>query len=368
MNTSNLYIGLMSGTSVDGIDCALVDFSNGQNQVIATHSHALPNALREDILTLCQGTDVGLSLLGQTDIAIGKLFAEATNALLKSESLSPDAIQAIGSHGQTIFHQPEVEHRFTLQIGDANTIAELTGIPTVADLRSRDMVVKGQGAPLAPLLHQHCFSSAAKNRAVINIGGMANITILSNKRPALAYDTGPGNVLMDYWINKILNKSFDESGAWSASGSVNDTLLESMLQDSYFAQAAPKSTGRELFNKEWLAQHLQKLDGQASDVDIMATLLEFTAVSISNELEKYSEINEAFLCGGGVHNKTLVNRVKQLQPEIALSNTEELGLHPDWVEAVAFAWLAKQNIENKKLDTSLFTGAEKPVILGALYK
>lgn len=368
MKNPNLYIGLMSGTSVDGVDCALIDFSNQKTNVVATHNHPIPAPLREDILQLCEGSHVDLTRFGQTHIAMGKLFAAAVNTLLEEHSINAAEITAIGSHGQTVFHQPDIENSFTLQIGDANTIAELTGIATVADLRGRDMVVQGQGAPLAPLLHQYCFSSKTSNRAVINIGGIANLTVLSNERAPLAYDTGPGNMLMDYWINEKLGKPFDAGGQWAADGKVDEKLLQRLLSDPYFAQAIPKSTGRELFNHIWLVEQIESIGAPIADVDIMATLLEFTALSISNELKKYPELEAAYLCGGGVKNQHLVQRLADLQTKLTIASTEQLGLHPDWVEAVAFAWLAKQNIEGKKTNTSPFTGAAKPVILGALYK
>lgn len=368
MAKPNLYIGLMSGTSVDGIDCALVDCSGATPKLKASLSHDMPADLRDNILTLCKGTDIELELFGRTHVRIGQCFAQAVKLLLDREGLDAEDITAIGSHGQTIFHSPLGENAFTLQIGDGNTIAQLTGITTVTDLRGRDMTVGGQGAPLAPLFHRHCFMEANENRAIVNIGGISNITLLHRDNQQLAYDTGPGNVLMDYWIGKCRQQRYDESGQWAASGTVCNELLNNLRDEDYFGEEPPKSTGRELFNGPWLEAKLQGLASAPNAEDVMATLLEFTASTIVNEIDRHGKTDTIFVCGGGAQNATLMARIDKLAGATKVTSTDVIGVHPDWVEAIAFAWLAQQNIEGIPLDTRLFTGATEPVILGAVYK
>ncbi len=368
MRTLDYYIGLISGTSIDGVDCALVKFNDEQPTVIATHCNPIPSELRSAILRLCSGSGFDIQLLGKVDVEIGRLFASSANTLLMQSGIEYSAIKAIGSHGQTVFHSPGSETPFTMQIGDPNCIAQLTGITTVADFRRRDLVVGGEGAPLAPLLHRNCFGSKSVTRVIVNIGGISNITIVQTDGSCIAFDTGPGNVLMDYWIEKQQNQTYDKGGEWAASGRVSTELLQLLMRESYFELPYPKSTGRELFNNKWLEKQLVQLATTIPAEDVQATLLELTARSIHREIMKVSAPQEIFICGGGAHNDALMRRLRLLFGNIAVADTSELGVHPDWVEAVAFAWMAKQTLEGTRIDTTALTGATKPVILGGIYR
>jgi anhydro-N-acetylmuramic acid kinase len=362
------YIGLMSGTSVDGVDCALVQFNGDQPELIATHSEPIESALRKDILQLCSGKNIDLELYGNTDVAIGQLFARAVLTLLANEDLEKNAIRAIGSHGQTVFHHPQGTTRFTLQIGDPNSIAHLTGITTIADFRRRDMAAGGEGAPLAPVLHRNCFQSASSDRVVLNVGGIANITVLNKDGTCLAFDTGPANVLMDYWITKHQHKNYDKNGDWAASGNIIQPLLKLLLGEPYFSRATPKSTGRELFNGLWLEAKLHKLGQELAIADVQATLLRFTIDSIMNEIRKTSQPTEVYVCGGGAHNNAFMGGLQARLRDCNVLSTAKLGIDPDWVEAIAFAWMAKQTSEGRTIDTTPFTGASQATVLGGIYK
>lgn len=368
MANLDYYIGLISGTSVDGVDCALVQFDGDQPKLIATHSEPIESGLREDILRLCGGKNIDLELYGNTDVAIGQLFARAALTLLTNENIERKAIRAIGSHGQTVFHYPQGATRFTLQIGDPNSIAHLTGITTIADFRRRDMAAGGEGAPLAPLLHRNCFQSASTDRVVLNVGGIANITVLNKDGTCLAFDTGPANVLMDYWIAKYQQKNYDKNGDWAASGNVIQPLLKLLMDDPYFSKKAPKSTGRELFNGPYLEEKLQKLGQNLATSDVQATLLRFTIDSIVNEIRKTSQPTEVYVCGGGSHNNAFMDGLQARLRDCNVLSTAKLGIDPDWVEAIAFAWMAKQTSEGRSIDTTPFTGAAKATILGGVYK
>ena len=368
MANSDYYIGLISGTSVDGVDCALVQFEGNQPKLIASHCEAIDPDLRETILQLCSGKNIDLELLGTTDIAIGQLFAKGVATLLAKETIEKSSILAIGSHGQTVFHHPVGDTRFSLQIGDPNSIAQRTGITTVADFRRRDMAAGGEGAPLAPLLHRNCFHSASSDRVVLNVGGIANITVLNKDGSCLAFDTGPANVLMDYWIGKHQQKNYDKNGDWAASGTVIPGLLKLLLNEPYFAKATPKSTGRELFNGPWLEEKLHSLGMELVIADVQATLLRFTIDSIAEEIRKTATPTEVYVCGGGAHNNAFMAGLQARLRDCNVVSTAELGIDPDWVEAIAFAWMAKQTIEGRTIDSSPFTGAKQATILGGIYK
>lgn len=368
MANSDYYIGLISGTSIDGVDCALVQFTGDTPTVVNTHCNEIPPQLRSRILQLCRGTAIDLPLYGAVDVEIGRLFANSANTLLAKAKLKASDITAIGSHGQTVFHAPTGDYPFTLQIGDPNSIAQLTGITTVADFRRRDMVVGGEGAPLAPLLHRNCFASADVTRVVVNIGGISNITVLDPKQDCFAFDTGTGNVLMDYWIEKQQQLNFDKGGAWAATGKVHESLLRLFLEEPYFAEPHPKSTGRELFNGPWLEKKLAAVAAPVAAEDVQATLLELTAMTIHADIQKATKAQEVFICGGGAQNTVLMNRLQSLFGTVPVASTASLGVHPDWVEATAFAWMAKQTMEGKPIDTTALTGADKPVILGGIYR
>lgn len=364
----DLYIGLMSGTSADGIDVALVDFAQ-QPQLIAATYTPYSKELRQEILALCKRGEDEIKRLGELDILLGRTFAGSIKDLLAQQSITPSAIKAIGSHGQTIRHSPHHPNRFTMQIGDPNTIAAETGIITIADFRRKDMALGGQGAPLVPAFHQQVFASQETNRAIVNIGGIANVTLLKqNSAEVIGYDTGPGNVLMDTWIFSQQNKPHDQDGEWAAQGNIQHDLLKNWLDDAYFSMDAPKSTGREYFNADWLQTQLSQCNKNFSPQDIQATLTELTAASIVREIKKYFTQGELFICGGGANNKHLMLRLQKLAaPHFNVHSTQLLGIHPDWVEAIAFAWLAKQTANQQTSNLPSVTGAKKASVLGGIY-
>ena len=364
------YIGLMSGTSMDGVDAALVGFRNGNTCLVEQHETEMPGELRLRIAALTTPGDNEIERLGQLDIELGKLFARATLELLDKAGISPQQIIAIGSHGQTIRHQPNVTNPFSLQIADPNTIAQLTGITTVADFRRRDMAASGQGAPLVPAFHARAFQANGRHRAILNIGGVANLTLLPDDpaQPIGGFDTGPGNGLLNSWILQHLGKTYDAGGQWSATGTCQARLLEQMLQDPYFDLAPPKSTGRQYFNPQWLEHVLECGRADYAAQDVAATLVELVAQSVRDALERhFPACEELYICGGGVHNLTLRGRIDALLPATSIQSTQALGVDPDWVEALAFAWLAKQTMERKPGNLPSVTGARNDCILGGVY-
>jgi anhydro-N-acetylmuramic acid kinase len=374
MPDTGLYIGVISGTSIDAIDCALIECSHDAITLLATQSGVIPDALRERIVLLCNGKNIDLPLLGSTDIDIGRAFADTINSLLTNSGIKKNQITAIGSHGQTIYHQPEGSSPFSLQIGDPNIIAELTGITTVADFRRRDMAAGGQGAPLAPLFHQQFFHHPTRTRCVVNIGGISNITWINpntDSSPS-GYDTGPGNVLMDGWIRRHLNLPYDNDGQWAGRGQVSEILLQRMLAEPYFKMKSPKSTGRELFNSRWLDAHIEAVTS-VNVADVQRTLLELTATTISDAIHRdlatqnSTAADDLIVCGGGAHNAVLLTRLQNLLPNTRVVASDEHGLAPDWVEAATFAWLANKTLLREKVKTQSLTGAKNPVILGGVY-
>lgn len=370
MAEAHLFAGLISGTSVDGIDCALVDFACQPPRLVATHCESFTGSLRSRILQLCSGEAVTLQILGETDIAIAHAFADATQALLRKAAVDASQVTAIGSHGQTVHHSPNGDFPFTLQLGEPATLAELTGISTVADFRSKDMAAGGQGAPLAPLFHQFFFYTPHCPRLVLNLGGISNVSILAREdgQSVRGFDCGPANVLMDGWISSQRGQAFDEDGQWAASGKVNKALLEDFLREPYFAKAPPKSTGRELFNAHWLAEKLQAYPGIEAQ-DVQATLLELTAQSIAEAIARHApDADELVVCGGGAHNTALMSRLSERLDNMKVFSSEALGLSPDWVEAVTFAWLARQCWLQQAVDCRQLTGARHPCILGGIYQ
>lgn len=359
----------MSGTSADALDAALVDFADErQPRLLATHSQPLSH-LRAEIHALAHPGPNEIQRLGRLSRQLAEISADAVHKLLEKAALRPADIAAIGSHGQTVRHEPPGQslHPFTLQLGDPSTIAELTGITTVADFRCRDIAAGGHGAPLAPAFHQMVFS-ATTPRAVVNIGGMANITLLPDDTRVMGFDTGPGNCLMDYWAQKHLGKAFDQGGRWAASGQSQVGLLTRMLNDPYFRQPPPKSTGREYFNHYWLNERLRTAEALPA-ADIQATLLELTAHTILDAIREAvgNETPETlFVCGGGAHNPVLMRRLAHLG-NLPVSSTGELGVDPQWVEAMAFAWLASRTLRGLPGNEPQVTGACRPVILGGVY-
>jgi anhydro-N-acetylmuramic acid kinase len=365
------YIGLMSGTSVDAVDAALVTISaEGKPVLIASRAHPIPPAMRGEIQALMRAGTNEIERLGELDMALGGLFAEAANALIRQAGLDKKNIRAIGSHGQTLRHRPRAAHPFTLQIGNPSVIAECTGITTVADFRARDIAAGGQGAPLVPAFHRQMFHSTQKNRVILNIGGIANVTYLpaDASQPASGFDTGPGNTLLDQWMGHHNARDCDDAGQWAASGTSSQALLKQLLTDPYFAASPPKSTGREHFNLEWLDNHLKKIPSAPSAADTQATLLQLTARTIAEAVRRFlPKTREVLVCGGGAHNRELMSALAKNFSDIPVATTEALGLHPDWVEAVAFAWLAHQTLEGRPGNVPAVTGARGEVILGGIY-
>lgn len=353
------YIGLMSGTSLDGIDAALVDFSKPAPKLLDTYAKPLPADLKTRLSEFHTPGFDEITRLGELDCLLGNHFADATLQLINQSRFSAKDIQAIGSHGQTIRHHPHGKHQFTLQIADPNIIAATTRITTVADFRRRDMAVCGQGAPLAPAFHHAIFAHETKPRAIVNIGGIANVTLLIPGKPVVGFDTGPGNCLMDAWCEKYIGKPFDQNGEWASTGKTNDTLLETLLSDPYFSREHPKSTGREHFSLEWLKT-------TASPEDTQATLLQLTAKTIIDAIHPHTTTGDIIVCGGGAHNTALLTAL-QSQTRCTVSTTQEYGLDPDWIEAIAFAWFAKLTLEQKPGNLPSVTGAARPVILGGVY-
>lgn len=367
MDHKELYIGLMSGTSVDGIDAALVSLANQKINLISHCYLPYTPAIRRDILALCEKGNNEIERLGDLDRRLGFHFAEAVNALLKQENLTHAAIKAIGSHGQTIRHAPHHKTSFTLQIGDPNTIAAHTGITTVADFRRKDIAFGGQGAPLVPAFHQYMLP--AGDKVIVNIGGIANITLISKtNNHVVGFDSGPGNVLMDAWIDQHQQKNYDDAGKWASSGSVDNALLQLFLKDPYFATPAPKSTGREYFNLNWLNQIYQSYGNKINAQDMQATLVALTAESIIKAIALHVSSGEILICGGGASNQTLMTHLQTLAGEkYNVATTNKYGIHPDWVEAMAFAWLAFRTLNKLPGNLKTVTGAKQETILGAIY-
>ena len=388
-----LYIGMMSGTSLDGMDAVLCQFnpemSNEDNtqppmQLLATYSQDFPPRLREVLLALCQPNGVNqllpeadepkseLDWFGWASRAYAEFASEVVNTLLQQSNTDPESVLAIGCHGQTVRHRPQMG--FSLQLVDANIIAERTGISVVSDFRRRDMAVGGQGAPLVPAFHQALFANPDSTRVLLNLGGIANITVLpaSEEVQVVGYDTGPANLLLDAWTALHTDNSYDASGAWAQSGVIIEPLLQQLLAHPFFAQSHPKSTGREDFNLAWLQDELQTFDQTSvyprySSADVQATLTELTAISASTQINMFvstSKNSSVYVCGGGALNEYLMTRLQAHLPHCTVKITEHLGLAPTWVEAVAFAWLARQTLMGETGNLPAVTGANKGVVLG----
>ncbi|OOG60891.1 anhydro-N-acetylmuramic acid kinase [Rhodanobacter sp. B05] len=362
-----LYLGLISGTSADSIDTVLVNFRDGTPQTLASHAHPWPASLRERMLALAQGESaLDLDAWGRLDVEIGHQFANAALHLLEHSGTPATAIRAIGSHGQTLRHRPGGDYPFTLQVGDPSVIAERCRIDVVADFRRADVAAGGQGAPLLPALHAMLLAAPGRTRAVLNLGGIANITVLAADGSVRGFDTGPANGLLDAWCQRHRGEPFDRDGAFAASGQVDQGLLDAMLADGYFALPPPKSTGREYFHLDWLAAHPALVSLKPADVQ--ATLLELTARSIAAAIAQYAAAaDEVLACGGGVHNHLLMRRLDELLAPRSLRSTAEQGIDPDFLEATAFAWLARQRLLNLPGNLPAVTGARGPRVLGAIY-
>jgi len=365
---SNLYIGIMSGTSANAVDVILADFSSQFPQLIATHAEPINKTLQQAIHAFSNPGFDELSRLAEIDVAIAQLSVQAINQILQKSSLKANRIQAIGSHGQTLRHQPKGKIQYTLQVGDANIIAALTGIPTIADFRRKDLALGGQGAPLTPGFHQHIFASHHSSRVILNLGGIGNISVLptATQPKLLGFDTGPANTLLDQWCQLHFNQPYDNYGEWASQGMIHQELLTLLLKDSYFKKSPPKSIGLEYFSLRWLQQHLQQFT-EINPIDVQATLTELTAHSVSLAINQYSPSGEIIICGGGAYNHFLISRLTQHCPNHTLNSSKIYGIGPEWVEATAFAWLAKQTIERKPGNLPSVTGAKARAILGAIY-
>lgn len=363
---SGRYIGVMSGTSLDGVDVVLATIDDTMVAQQASLSWPMPVTLKQAILDICQGQPLTLSQLGQLDVQLGRLFADAVNALLEQQKLRPQDIVAIGCHGQTVWHEPGGEAPHTLQIGDNNQIVARTGITVVGDFRRRDIALGGQGAPLVPAFHQALLGHPTERRMVLNIGGIANLSMLIPGQPVRGYDTGPGNMLMDAWIWRQCGKPYDKDAQWATTGTVMIPLLQSMLSDPWFSLPAPKSTGREYFNYGWIERQLSAFPG-IHPRDVQATLTELTAVSISEQVLLSGGCDRLMVCGGGSRNPLLMARLAALLPGTEVSSTDEAGISGDDMEALAFAWLAWRTIAGLPGNLPSVTGAREASVLGAIF-
>jgi anhydro-N-acetylmuramic acid kinase len=366
---SQLYIGLMSGTSMDGVDAALVDFSQEKPQVVATESIKFATELRADLMALNHPGPNELHRAALAANALMRQYAQVVHVLLGKSGLGPLDIRAVGAHGQTVRHRPQQFDGtgYTWQLCNPSLLAELTGIDVAADFRSRDVVCGGQGAPLAPFFHQAWFAQSGKSIGVLNIGGISNLTVLQPGGGIIGFDCGPGNALVDYWCERHTGEPFDAAGAWAAQGQVNEAFLSNLLSEPYFQQSPPKSTGRDLFNAEWLLMQWMPYASEAPQ-NIQRTLLELTARSIAHDVLRQSTLlSELIVCGGGAYNLCLMQRLQALLPDVPVISSQGRGLPPQDVEAVAFAWLARQCVERQPLPLASVTGARGARVLGGIY-
>jgi anhydro-N-acetylmuramic acid kinase len=364
-----LYIGLISGTSMDGVEAVVLDIDAGRLQIrSAVHVDYSDDVATRLRAAVANPAGCGLDEFGALDAAVGEAFAAATSQLLQITGYAGRDIRAIGSHGQTLLHRPRTALPYTIQIGDPNRIAERTGIDVVADFRRRDVAAGGEGAPLVPAFHAAAFSQAGQTRVVVNIGGIANITVLATDGTVTGFDTGPGNCLMDLWAREQLGTAYDKDGALAASGRVNSELLQLLLAEPYLRQAPPKSTGRELFHREWLQPALQRC--AASVADVQATLSEYTAVTIAQGITALARAQpiEVLVCGGGAYNIELMRRLAAQLPTARVLSTAQRGIAPEHVEAALFAWLAHRFLVEQPGNLVAVTGARGPRVLGALYR
>lgn len=364
MQAPELFIGLMSGTSLDGIDAALVDFSQGRVQLLATHYQPFAHSLQETLHALHHPSSDELHRAQLASNQLAEQYAAAVVALLEHSGTRAPSVRAIGCHGQTIRHRPEAG--YTLQLGNGALLAELSGISVINDFRSRDIAAGGHGAPLTPAFHDQVLRHPQIHRVIVNIGGISNLTDLPPGRTARGFDCGPGNMLMDAWMLRHHGKHYDHDGAWAVTGTVLPGLLQAMLAEPFFAAPPPKSSGRDLFNMAWLEQHLR---GNEAPADVQATLLALTCHAISVEIQRHcNDAQEVYLCGGGAHNGAMKTLLAQLLPACRIGTTDELGIGADWVEAIAFAWLARQTLHGRTANLPAVTGARHACILGALHR
>ncbi|WP_312242752.1 anhydro-N-acetylmuramic acid kinase [Pantoea sp.] len=363
---SGRYIGVMSGTSLDGVDVVLAVIDERMVAQQASYCHPMPLALRQEILAICQGQPLTLSQLGQLDTRLGKLFAEAVVALMQQQALEAEDIVAIGCHGQTVWHEPAGDAPNTLQIGDNNQIVAATGVTVVGDFRRRDMALGGQGAPLVPAFHQALLMDAFERRMVLNIGGIANLSLLFPGQPVRGFDTGPGNMLIDAWIWRHKAQPYDKDAEWARGGQVIPPLLQQMFSDPWLALPPPKSTGREYFNLGWVERQLSSFPGLAPQ-DVQATLTEFTAASIAQQAMLHDGCDRLLVCGGGSRNPLLMARLAAHLPGTEVGTTDAAGISGDDMEALAFAWLAFRTLSGLPGNLPAVTGARDESVLGAIF-
>jgi anhydro-N-acetylmuramic acid kinase len=361
---SQLFVGVMSGTSLDGVDAALVELpAHGSPSLRASHYLAYPHDLREQLSTLQVAGQDELHRSALLGIRLARLYAAAVLDLLQLNGHKPGDVAAIGCHGQTVRHRPQAG--YTIQIGNPALLAELTGITTVADFRSRDIAAGGQGAPLVPAFHDVVFRDRACHRVILNLGGIANLTDLSPRRDTRGFDCGPANVLLDAWAQRHLATPYDKGGEWSRSGQVLADLLERLRAHPFFAVAPPKSCGYEEFSPAWLDRHLT---GSESPPDVQATLAALTAGTVADAVNTWcGEVKELYVCGGGVHNTAIMALLAAKMPNTRVESAAALGVAPDWVEAMAFAWLAQRVLLGQPGNLPAVTGASGPRLLGAIY-
>ncbi|MDH5632406.1 MAG: anhydro-N-acetylmuramic acid kinase [Gammaproteobacteria bacterium] len=364
------YLGLMSGTSVDGIDAAIVDFDQRDQVVIAASSTDYSASLKARIHTACKQTQLTRDQVIDLDFEIGEAFADAALELLSQSGVDPSVIHAIGSHGQTVHHAPNADPPYSLQIGDGSIIGNRTGITTVYDFRTADILAGGQGAPLAPAFHGWLAGETGKACVILNIGGIANISLLDTGGHILGgSDTGPGNTLMDRWIETHRQQPFDRDGTWAQDAAADEDLIALMLDDAYFKMAPPKSTGREYFNLPWLHDTLEQFNRSLEPAVVQASLLQLTVRSITQAIHsQHHDTERVYVCGGGAHNKAVMRQLQVHMGDIPVDTTMALGLDPNWVEAAAFAWLARETLAGRPGNIPSVTGAKQAVILGQVHQ
>jgi anhydro-N-acetylmuramic acid kinase len=364
---SNHFIGLISGTSVDGVDAVAARFSDGRCEIVGARTTPFPADLHVRINQAITTQRVSLRELGGLDVALGRFFAHCVEELLRETGIDRGAVEAIGHHGQTVYHEPDGTEPFTMQLGDPSSVAALTGITTVADFRRLDMAYGGQGAPLVPAFHDWLLRNAGATRVITNIGGIGNVTVLAPGRATMGFDTGPGNTLLDDWIGRQRGAPYDDNGGWASSGRVEPELLLQFLREPYFGREPPKSTGRELFNRRWLDTHLATITRAVEPADVQATLAELTAVTIVQALDRLGLHGyELVVCGGGARNGDLLDRLRRLSGQV-VTTTDQHGIAAEWIEAAAFAWLAFARLRGIAGNVPTVTGARQSAILGGVY-
>ena len=362
-----LFIGLMSGTSRDGLDAVLVGLDDQQFRLICARMTPYPDSIGVPLWKLVESAHCRLDELGRLHTQFGEFAAACIDNLLREAQIPANRVVAVGFSGHTIFHQPEPPNAFSLQLGNPNIVAARTGIDTVADLRGMDVAVGGQGAPLLPAFHAWQFASAEESRIVVNVGGIANLTRLAPGKPIVGFDSGPANTLMDAWARRHSIGDYDDGGRWATSGRVNADLLRLLQDDEYFARQPPKSTGLEHFNLDWLDRRLTVL-GDLPSEDVQATLLELTAISITESAKAVCpELSRLIVCGGGCYNTALMNRLRALLPQVTIETSDAHGIAPEWVEAAGFAWFARSRLEGRPANVPSVTGARRHVDLGGVY-